>query len=484
MKTSFIIFLLISVTFAFSQNSDNAVSDTTSTVNEPEQAQFTFTADWNRFRASDSLVYLEYTAAVGRSVLTYQRQDNGAFIAELLIESSIAEGDSIIYAKNWRTRDTIENMDAHAMSMIIPIINYFVIPEGEYFLQIKMTDQFGDSRAQSIKFQIKVSPFDDGLAISDTQMATSIQRDDGESAFTKNGYKVMPNPSSVFGIGLPILYTYNEIYNFAEGTSEQGGKYTVSYHILDNDGNEVKKFADRVRSKPGVSAVAVNNLNVVTLVSGTYILEVKVTDHETENTTSTSRKFFVYRKEDFAEGGAAFQKVNEEQSGAGSPGLDASRYDAMTEEELDLEFEQAQYIAEREEARTWGKLNLEGKREYIKEYWAKRDPSPGSPANEFKDEYLGRVQLVNQLFRGAFREGWKTDRGRIMLIYGKPDEIERFPGSSDAKEYHYWHYYSIQGGVLFVFVDKRGMQDLELVHSTARGELYDPDWVRWIDPNY
>ena len=156
----------------------------------------------------------------------------------------------------------------------------------------------------------------------------------------------------------------------------------------------------------------------------------------------------------------------------------------MTEEELDLEFDQAKYIAERDEVRTWNRLNLEGKREYIKEFWAKRDETPGTPANEFKEEYLGRVQLVNQMFRGTFREGWKSDRGRIMLIYGKPDEIERFPGSSDAKEYHFWNYYSIQGGVQFVFVDKRGMNDLELVHSTARGELYDPDWTRWIDPNY
>lgn len=484
MKTSWIIFVLLSIIPVFSQNSDAVISDTTATATEPEQTKFTFTADWNRFRASDSLIYIEYTAAIGRSVLTYQKNDAGAFVAELLVESSIALGDSTIYAKNWRTRDTIENMDAQSMSMVIPIINYFVVPEGAYYLQIKITDQFGENRAQSIKFQIEATPFKKELAISDTQMATSIQRDESEGQFSKNGYKVMPNPSSVFGIGLPILYTYNEIYNFAQAASEEGGKYTVSYHVLDNDGNEVKKFADRVRAKPGSSAVAVNNLNVVTLVSGTYILEVKVTDHESEKTASTSRKFFVYRQEDFADGGAAFQKINEERSGVGSPGLDAGRYDIMAEEELDLEFDQAKYIAEPEEARTWSKLNLEGKREYIKEYWAARDASPGTPANEFKDEYLGRVQLVNQLFRGAFREGWKTDRGRIMLVYGKPDEIERFPGSSDAKEYHYWHYYSIQGGVTFVFVDKRGMQDLELVHSTARGELYDPDWMRWIDPNY
>ena len=484
MKTSYFSLLIVLFMSAFSAVAQEA-APADSTSDEPERAKFAFTADWNRFRAADSLIYIEYTAAIPRSGLTYQKQEDSTFVAEILVESSISLGDSVLNAKNWRSRDTITEMDAQSMSLIIPIISYFMVPQGEYFLQLKITDQFGDDRAQSIKYKIPTHSFTGELTTSDTQLATSIQRDDSESAFTKNGYKVMPNPSALYGIGLPIMYTYTEIYNLVDGTSENGNKYTVSYRVLDDDGYEVKKFPDRVRTKPGHSSVAVNNLNVVTLISGTYALEVAVTDHETEKTVNTTRKFFVYRQDDFAEGGAAFQKVEAERAeGSGSPGLDASRYDTMTEEELDLEFNQAKYIAEREEVRTWGRLNLEGKREYIKEFWAKRDETPSTPANEFKEEYLGRVQLCNQMFRGTFREGWKSDRGRIMLVYGKPDEIERFPGSSDAKEYHYWNYFSIQGGVQFIFVDKRGMSDLELVHSTARGELYDPDWMRWIDPNY
>lgn len=472
------IFLIVCSSWSIAQD---AVPDTTDTM--PPQVKFDFSADWNRFRAQDSLIYIEYTAAIARSVLSYQKQDDGTYAAEFIVESHISQGDSMLNAKNWRTRDTMAELDPQAMTLIIPIINYFVVPEGQYVLEIKITDKFGENRAQSIKFEIDANRFGDELALSDTQMATSIQRDDGQNAFNKNGYKVMPNPSSLYGIGVPMLYTYTEVYNLAEGTSEDGKKYTMSYRILNTDGDEVKTFPARVRTKPGASAVAVNNLNVVTLVSDAYTLETMVTDHETGETAKTTRRFFVYREGDFAEGGAAFQKV-ETQSGAGSPGLDASRYDTLTEEELDLEFDQAQYIADREETRTWKKLNLEGKREYIKEFWASRDPSPGTPENEFKTEYFGRLQLVNQMFRGTFREGWKSDRGRVMLLYGRPDEIERFPGSSDMKEYHYWDYYSIQGGVQFVFVDKRGMHDLELVHSTARGEIYDPDWTRWIDPNY
>ncbi|RLD14257.1 hypothetical protein DRI50_05700, partial [candidate division KSB1 bacterium] len=266
-------------------------------------------------------------------------------------------------------------------------------------------------------------------------------------------------------------------------TGDSAGNYKISYKVLDADGNEAKTFPDQVRKKPGTSSVAINNLNVVTLVSGAYTLVVSVTDMDSKQTTEMSHKFFVYREADFADGGAAFQKVKVNQS-QGSPGLDASRYDSMMEKELDLEFAYTGYIAQREERKTWKKLNLEGKREYIKEFWARRDPTPGTPANEFKSDYLGRVHLANTMYRGTFVDGWKTDRGRVLLVYGKPDEIERSPAGSDSKEYHVWHYYSIQGGIYFVFADKRNLGDLELVHSTARGELYDQDWKRWIRPDY
>lgn len=448
-----------------------------------EQPQFNFHADWNRYRASDSLVYLEYTASIGRAVLTYQTEDD-KILAEFLVESKISTEDSVVQSRSWRSRDVVPNQDETTMNMIIPIINSYIVEPGEYTLEIKITDLFGDEdRIQRVRFPVNLQGFGDELSLSDIQLASSIEHHEAQNPFVKNGYKIMPNPSNLYGIGLPILYCYMEIYNLAPATSDKGETYTITYSVTDDSGNEIKAFPPQERTKPGTSSVAVNNLNVVTLVSGTYNLHVTVTDHETGNAVTGDRKFFVYRHEDFAQGSASFQKMDVK-PGQGSPGLDASRYDSMTEDELDVEFDMARYIADRDEVRTWNKLNMEGKREYIKEFWAKRDQTAGTPANEFKQDYLGRVQLANNMYRGTFTDGYKSDRGRILLTYGKPDEIEREPGSSNNREYHIWHFYSLQGGIYFIFADKRGMSDLELVHSTARGELYDPDWPRWVRPDY
>ncbi|MCK5738586.1 GWxTD domain-containing protein, partial [bacterium] len=80
------------------------------------------------------------------------------------------------------------------------------------------------------------------------------------------------------------------------------------------------------------------------------------------------------------------------------------------------------------------------------------------------------------------KKGWKTDRGRVVLIYGLPDEIEHFTFNSTSKPYQIWHYFSAEGGIKFIFVDKRLFGNFELVHSTARKEIYDKDWERWISP--
>jgi hypothetical protein len=94
---------------------------------------------------------------------------------------------------------------------------------------------------------------------------------------------------------------------------------------------------------------------------------------------------------------------------------------------------------------------------------------------------LALVQKANADFSG-FREGWKTDMGRVLLVYDEPDEIERVPSSNELRSYQIWRYFKIEGGVEFIFVELRSGGEMELVHSTARNELQDPTWQRWLNP--
>lgn len=79
---------------------------------------------------------------------------------------------------------------------------------------------------------------------------------------------------------------------------------------------------------------------------------------------------------------------------------------------------------------------------FIETFWKQRDPTPGTPENEYKEELLKRFRYVNEFYgRGTTREGWRTDMGRIYMILGPPASVERFEGTIGLAPCAAWSYY-------------------------------------------
>jgi GWxTD domain-containing protein len=91
--------------------------------------------------------------------------------------------------------------------------------------------------------------------------------------------------------------------------------------------------------------------------------------------------------------------------------------------------------------------NNEDRDRFVEAFWLRRDPTPATAENEFKEEHYRRLAYTNEHFAHEI-PGWKTDRGRIYIVYGPPGEIktESERGSDDSvKPTQVWHYHSIQG---------------------------------------
>ena len=89
--------------------------------------------------------------------------------------------------------------------------------------------------------------------------------------------------------------------------------------------------------------------------------------------------------------------------------------------------QQIPYIVTDEEKAAFSQLSNDEERDaFIETIWQRRDPTPDTVENEFKDEYYRRIAYANEHF-GAGMPGWKTDRGRIYILHGPPDEIESHP---------------------------------------------------------
>src|SRR6185295_17409776 len=99
--------------------------------------------------------------------------------------------------------------------------------------------------------------------------------------------------------------------------------------------------------------------------------------------------------------------------------------------------EDVTYIITDEERKAFKALKTDEERDqFIEQFWLRRDPDPDTPENEYKEEYYQRIQYANEKFASGI-PGWRTDRGRIYIMFGKPDELESHPagGSYERPSY-------------------------------------------------
>src|SRR5229473_2512358 len=145
--------------------------------------------------------------------------------------------------------------------------------------------------------------------------------------------------------------------------------------------------------------------------------------------------------------------------------------------ELDSQYkkwlnEEVGYILTDEERSAFLRLsNNEEREQFIEQFWLRRDPTPDTVENEFKEEHYRRIAYANERFASGI-PGWRTDRGRIYIIWGKPDEIESHPtggmynrpdseggGQTSTYAFEQWRYRYLDGignNVIIEFVDPSG----------------------------
>ncbi len=137
------------------------------------------------------------------------------------------------------------------------------------------------------------------------------------------------------------------------------------------------------------------------------------------------------------------------------------------------------WIITQQERKQFQELKTDDERDkFIEQFWLKRDPTPGTPENEYKEEFYRRVAYANETF-GSKIPGWKTDRGMIYIKYGAPDEIEKGGGTTTTYPFEKWRYRYIEGignDVVIEFVDPAGNGEYHMTGDPAEKDklLYVP----------
>ncbi|MEE9552759.1 MAG: GWxTD domain-containing protein [candidate division Zixibacteria bacterium] len=266
----------------------------------------------------------------------------------------------------------------------------------------------------------KKTPFMSGIQfLRESEMSTE------KSQFARDGLDLIPSVSKAFGYDEPEMKIYYQVYNLEDFQKD----YLVYYEILIND----KSYFSDTTLFPSNGAVTgrVERFDVESLLPGIYELTINVQSPGGKLDLKEESVFIV------------------EWSIMG-----------IVKNDFKTAVEQLRYIASGEEMKALKKAS-EGKRlELWLLFWESKDPSPGSPDNELREEYYQRVRYSDLNFGHFGRDGWKTDMGMVYVTYGSPDEIERHPFDVNTKPYQIWFYYEQKRR--FVFVDFNGYGDYDL----------------------
>lgn len=332
---------------------------------------------------------------------------------------------------------------------------------GPYRLTFTITD-VANGRSGRVDEVIAVPAIPgDRPALSQIQLASEIVPDSTGQRFRKSNLRVSPNPDHRYGDG-GVVYYYLELYGL---TGEAGQQLTISYNSEDDSVtgivlSEALAGADR-------QAVRTGGFRIDEMPAGDYQLWAQLKDATGRRLAVTSAGFSV-RRDPFAPTAQA-GLMRDEQAALQQQG---GRY-----------YGRIEYLANAKMLDTYRSLDSAGQREFLRQFWKARDPDPKTPENEALREHVRRYAYANETFGEQIRkgiEGSQTDRGRIYIKFGEPEEIINRPIEPKHKPVIIWRY---PGSKKFVFVDLGGYGRFELVYTNfpaGSGEHSDLRYERFL----
>jgi GWxTD domain-containing protein len=230
------------------------------------------------------------------------------------------------------------------------------------------------------------------FALSDVQFTWEVRKAEPGGSFEKNGFEVVPNPSRSYGLLQPRLTVYYEVYDLRE--REPGpSTYVVRHELVDPEGNVLPTLPDTVVSNSG-EWVKVASFDLTKLSTGEYLLRAIVDHPESGERAVGERSFNLLWKSEFW---------------------------AMTEQDI---LDEARVLFQEEEYEQFQGMSAGDRALYVDKFWRDADPTPGTSSNELREEFKRRVGYANNQFHSQIK-GMLTDRGRLYIRFGEPDEIQR-----------------------------------------------------------
>jgi GWxTD domain-containing protein len=409
---------------------------------------FPLAMDYASFRYAKNLNLVELYYSVPYQDLVFHTEHD-TISAEVRIDYAIhsfLSPDSVTdSAYRHLTLPSFKRVQERDLTMIDQVV--FYARPGKYWLNFTVSSP-DSANPKKLGFRsdtLVISDFSDSLSLSDIELAIQIARDTFEGRFNKSGLRIMPNPSGQFGSAYELINVYFEVYNMVPDSQ----LFEATYAILDSNQMPVKTFPPEKRRKEGSSLSLTFALSAKGLKPGPYFLAIRFKDLSIGKEITKNKGFSVVNPVAIGPTQATYQPANPEER---------HYYEA-----IDL-------IATEKEMKQFKPLTGPARDKFLMNFWAKRDFA----------EFMIRAQYADLHFGFGSKEGSETDRGRIYIKYGPPDDIEDLPMTESSNPQQRWRYN--KKGWVFVFVDINGNGYLQFIYSNTGKERNYPNWEKYVNP--
>lgn len=433
--------------------------------------------NYNVFNTLNSKPYLETSLTISGNSVKFSPVSGGKQ-ASVNISWRILKGAELVKSSNYNLMSPTVTDTLHLPSFIDN--QRFSLDNGIYDLELVIADNaFPDKKTthkQKIIIDIKREK---KIYASDIQVLESFSKASTQGALTKNGYDLVPYNINYYPKKQNALKFYFETYNVDSVLGKQS-KFLYSYYVESEENLRKVGFLNGYQKQ---IAQKINPLlaqfDITPLPSGNYNLVIEIKD--TANKIQIQKKWFFQRQSD-------------------APQIpdDVANKDIKTIEDFFNSFQSTDSLKQFVEClwprsttkeREWQQAEIVKKdpnllRNYAIDYWKKE---AGDSLNPLKIwiTYYKQVLEANALLKCGKQKGYYTDRGRVYLQYGKPDQRNQVNSEPNTYPYEIWQYYRIYDKATgrfftnkkFVFVNAAIADDCyKLIHSDVRGEIYDERW--------
>ncbi|GEM_PF-2317814 len=328
---------------------------------------------------------------------------------------------------------------------------------GSYTLSLTIDDLVGGQQGR-IKTVLTVPGFPAGaIAMSQIELASEIAIDSTSAKFRKGDLRIRPKPDRTFGTRtLEQLCYYVEVYGLPQDLAPARSLlFMVGYSRAGDETLHVLSI-ERLQGRGG-SATRYGTIGLADLSPGYYRLQLQVTDTACAVLASAQANFKVERD---------MMEIPPEQR-------------ALLEEQMAMEreggeyYDKIEYLLNEKDLAFFQNLSPAGKREFLRRFWKRQGQNPDTKENEALREHVRRYQYADNRFRELNSPGSASDRGRIYIRNGPPNEIETKTMDQYSRDLVIWRY---PDGNVYMFYDERNVGSFKLIYDRLHPENNDPKY--------